>query len=186
MKPTAAKTAGITASAVKKATGRTWTEWRVLLNKAGAKSWTHAEIALCLQRKHQVADWWCQMVTVGYEQAIGRRVKHQKADGFEVSVSKTIAAPVALAFEAWTDAAVRDQWLPDVALTVRKATPHKSVRIRWPDDTTLSVNFWPKGALKCQVMPQHGRLASTAEAETMKAYWTDQLEALRAFLEKKP
>jgi hypothetical protein len=184
MKRTPAKLAGVTPAAVKKATGRDWKEWCALLDAAGAKSWPHAEIALWLHRKHKVADWWCQQVTVGYEQATGRRVKHQKLDGFEVSVSRTIAAPVAAAFEAWRDAGVREQWLPRTPLTVRKATPHKSIRIRWADDTTLSVNFWPKGPLKCQVVPQHGRLPNAAAAERMKAYWDAQLEALRVFLER--
>ncbi len=186
MKRPPAKTAGITAAAVKKATGRTWPEWTVLLDKAGAKSWPHSEIALWLHKKHKVPDWWCQMVTVGYEQASGRRVKNQKTDGFEISVSKTIAAPVAVAFDAWKDAGLREQWLPGVTLTVRKATPHKSIRITWSDGTNLSVNFWPKGPLKCQVVPQHGKLPDAATAEKMKTYWADQLEALRVFLEKKP
>ena len=161
-------------------------EWIAILDKAGAKSWPHAEIALWLHKKHKVPDWWCQMVTVGYEQASGRRVKNQKSDGFEISVSKTIAAPVAVAFDAWKDAALREQWLPGVQLTVRKATPHKSIRITWSDGTNLSVNFWPKGPLKCQVVPQHAKLADAETAEKMKTYWADQLEALRAFLEKKP
>lgn len=186
MKRPPAKFNGIGTAALKKATGRTWVEWVTLLDKAGAKSWPHAEIALWLHKKHKVGDWWCQMVTVGYEQASGRRVKHQKPDGFEISVSKTIAAPVAQAFEAWKDAALREQWLPGTPLTVRKATPHKSIRITWSDDTNLSVNFWPKGPIKCQVVPQHGRLTTTATAEKMKAYWADKLEALRLFLEKKP
>lgn len=183
MKSSTAKLAGVTTAAVKQATGRGWSEWIEVLEKAGAKSWPHAEIALWLHKKHKVADWWCQMVTVGYEQAAGRRVKHQKPDGFEISVSRTITAPVALAFEAWRDPALRTQWLPEPALSVRKATPHKSIRIRWPDDTNLSVNFWPKGPLKCQVVPQHGKLPTAAAAEKMKAYWAEQLEALGAFLE---
>ncbi|MBI2516283.1 MAG: hypothetical protein HYV95_05145 [Opitutae bacterium] len=186
MKRLPAKLNGIGSAAVKKATGRTWIEWVGLLDKAGAKSWPHAEIALWLHKKHKVADWWCQMVTAGYEQASGRRVKHQKPDGFEISVSKTIAAPVAQAFEAWKDAALREQWLPGTPLTVRKATPHKSIRITWSDDTNLSVNFWPKGPIKCQVVPQHGKLTTAALAEKMKTYWSDKLEALRLFLEKKP
>ena len=186
MKRPADTYAGIRSAAVKKATGRTWTEWRGLLDKAGAKSWPHAEIVLWLHKKHKIADWWCQMVTVGYEQASGRRVKHQKADGFEISVSKTIAAPVAVAFEAWKDARCREQWLPRTPLTVRKATPHKSIRITWGDGTNLSVNFWPKGPLKCQVVPEHARLPDAATAEKMKAYWADRLEALRLLLEKKP
>lgn len=186
MKRPPAKTAGISAAAVKKATGRTWPEWIAILDKAGAKSWPHAEIALWLHKKHKVPDWWCQMVTVGYEQASGRRVKHQKTDGYEISVSKTIAAPVAVAFDAWKDANVREQWLPGVALTVRKATPHKSIRITWSDGTNLSVNFWPKGPLKSQVVPQHGKLEDPTTAEKMKTYWAEQLERLRLFLEKKP
>lgn len=185
MKKLPAKIAGITTPAVEKATGRSWADWFEVLDGAGAKSWPHAEIAQWLQKKHRVNDWWSQMVTVGYEQITGRRVKNQKTDGFEISVSKTIAAPVAVAFEAWKDAAIRERWLPRTPLSVRKATPHKSIRILWPDDTTLSVNFWPKGPLKCQVVPQHGKLPDAATAERMKTFWTQQLDALGAFLEPK-
>jgi hypothetical protein len=184
MKRTADTYGGISSAAVKKATGKTWTQWLVLLDKAGAKKLPHKDLALLLHHKFTVPDWWCQMVAVGYEQARGLRVRHQKVDGFEVSVTKTMGAPVDRAFAAWKDAALREQWLPRTPLTVRKATPHKSIRILWPDDTSLSVNFWPKGPLKCQVVPQHGKLATPEAAEKMKAYWTEKLEALRAFLEK--
>jgi len=177
---------GISTAAVKEATGRTWLEWVTLLDKAGAKSWPHAEISLWLHKKHQVPDWWCQMVTAGYELATGRRVKNQKNDGFEISVTKTIAAPVARAFDAWKEPVLREQWLPGTPVTIRKATPHKSIRITWADDTNLSVNFWPKGPLKCQVVPQHGKLPDAATAEKMKTYWGEKLEVLRLFLETKP
>jgi hypothetical protein len=184
MKGKADTYAGISSPAVKKATGKTWAQWLVLLDKAGAKKLPHKEIALLLHHKIKVPDWWGQMVAVGYEQARGLRVRHQKTDGFEVSVSKTMAAPVDRAFAAWKDAALREQWLPRTPLTVRKATPHKSIRIVWSDDTLVSVNFWPKGPLKCQVVPQHGKLGTPEAAEKMKLYWAEKLEALRAFLEK--
>lgn len=184
MKTSADKYGGVSSAAVKKATGRTWREWFSLLDKSGADKLPHKEIALRLSRTHRLPDWWCQMVTVGYEQARGLRLKHQQSDGFAISVSRTIAAPVDRAFAAWREAALREQWLPRTKLTVRKATPHKSIRIVWGDDTLLSVNFWPKGPLKCQVVPQHGKLPSPEAAEKMKAYWSDKLEALRAFLEK--
>ena len=186
MKRPVATYAGIRSAAVKKATGRTWAEWLGLLDQAGAKVWPHADIVLWLRKKQAVSDWWSQMVTVGYEQAIGRRLKHQKPEGFAISVSRTIAAPVAVAFAAWKDAAQRERWLPRRPLTVRKATPHKSIRITWSDGTHLSVNFWPKGPLKCQVVPEHSRLPDAATAEKMKAYWTDRLDALRLWLEQKP
>jgi hypothetical protein len=184
MKRTAGTYGGISSAAVEQATGRPWSGWLAVLDQAGAKKLPHREIVQWLGRKHRLSDWWCQMVTAGYEQARGLRLKHQKIDGFEISVSQTLVAPVDRAFAAWRDASLREQWLPRTPLTVRKATPHKSIRILWPDDTTLSVNFWPKGPLKCQVVPQHGKLTTPEAAERMKAYWTAKLEALRAFLEK--
>lgn len=184
MKRKVDKFGGISSAAVAKATGRTWAEWLALLDKAGAKKMSHREIAAWLHTRHKVPQWWAQMVAVGYEQARGLRVRHQKADGFEISVTKTMVAPVDRAFAAWKDAALREKWLPRTPLIVRKATPHKSIRILWPDGTTLSVNFWPKGPLKCQVVPQHGKLATPEAAEKMKGYWADKLELLRAYLEK--
>ena len=176
---------GISSPAVKKATGKSWAEWCRLLDQAGARKKSHKEITELLADKQKVPAWWAQMLAVGYEQSRGLRVKHQKSSGFEVSVSRTIAAPVALVFEAWRDPVLRERWLPLTPLTVRKATPHKSIRIVWADGTMLSVNFWPKGAIKCQVVPQHGKLPDAETAELMKAYWTDKLEALRVCLEKK-
>ncbi len=183
MKRAADNYGGISSAAVKKATGKTWREWLAILDKAGAAKLPHKDIVLRLQRAHRLADWWGQMVTVGYEQARGLRVKHEKPSGFEISVAKTIAAPVGLAFAAWREASLREQWLPRTPLTVRKATPHKSIRILWSDDTLLSVNFWPKGSLKCQVVPQHGKLPTPEAADKMKAYWAEKLEVLRVFLE---
>ena len=115
----------------------------------------------------------------------GRRVAAPLSENFSVSSIKTIAAPVATVFAAWKDPAARAHWLPVSGLTVRKATPHKSIRILWPDGTTLSVNFWSKGAIKCQVVPLHDHLANAATAEKMKTFWSERLEALRILLEKK-
>jgi hypothetical protein len=184
MKRSAGKYGGISSAAVQLATGQSWTEWLALLDRAGARKMNHREIVRLLQNRPKLSDWWRQMVAAGYEQARGLRVRHQKADGFEISVSLTIGTPVDRAFAAWKDAAVREKWLPRTPLTVRKATPHKSIRILWPDRTCLSVNFWPKGPLKCQVVPQHGKLTTPEAAEKMKAFWTEKLQALRAYLEK--
>jgi hypothetical protein len=184
MKSTGGKYGGISSAAVKEATGQTWARWLTLLDRAGAQKLPHREIVRWLQTKHNLPDWWGQMVAVGYEQARGLRLKHQKSDGFEVSVTKTIAAPVDRAFAAWKMPALREKWLPRTPLTIRKATPHKSIRILWADGTALSVNFWPKGPLKCQVVPQHAKLPTPDSAEVMKAYWALKLEALQAFLER--
>lgn len=48
--------AGISAAAVKKATGKDWA-WCAALDKAGAAKWTHAEIAAHLSEKCEVPPW---------------------------------------------------------------------------------------------------------------------------------
>lgn len=184
MKRAADLKGSVSSAAVREATGKTPAQWHTLLDKAGAVRKSHRENAEWLHARHQLPGWWAQMITVGYEQARGLRAKHEKPDGFEVSVSKTISAPVAAAFDAWKDPSLREKWLPHTPLSVRKATPHKSIRITWGDGTNLSVNFWPKGPLKCQVVPQHGRLPDAASAERMKGFWTERLEALQRFLEQ--
>jgi uncharacterized protein YndB with AHSA1/START domain len=107
------------------------------------------------------------------------------AASYTASLSITITAPVDRAFAAWKEAAYREKWLPRTPLTIRKATPHKSIRILWRDGSALSVNFWPKGSLKCDVVPHHGPFATEEQADKMKRFWEEKLEALRQFLEQK-
>jgi uncharacterized protein YndB with AHSA1/START domain len=119
------------------------------------------------------------MVTVGYEQARGKRKKHQKPGGYEIGKSKTLAAPVEDVYAAWRDARKRARWMADPGFTIRKAAPDRSLRITWVDGATgVTVSFHAKDAGKCQVVVQHGKLASQEEAESKKAYWGRELEKL--------
>src|SRR4051812_16717786 len=171
---------GIGSAAVEKATGNPWSTWLTLLDKAGAADMTHQEIAQHLSDKHGVGDWWCQMVTVGYEQARGRRIKHQTAKGFSISSSKTISTPVAALYRAWTDAGVRERWLPGATLTIRTATANKSLRITWTEargtPTNLDVGFSAKGPAKSQVSVEHSKHKTAAAAQRSKKFWAARLE----------
>ena len=178
------KFAGISSDAVQAATGKTWSEWFAVLDAAGAQAMPHPQIARTLQEQHGVPDWWCQMVTVGYEQARGLRQVHQKTDGFTANGSKTFSAPVAILYEAWADEARRALWLPGAELIVRKATSDKSMRITWRDGTNLDVDFYEKGTAKSQVSLQHSRLPDAETASIMKAYWREALERLQAVLKE--
>jgi uncharacterized protein YndB with AHSA1/START domain len=170
-------------AAVKAKTGKAWSEWFKILDAAGAKRMTHQEIVALLSKKHGVGPWWQQMVTVTYEQARGLREKYQKPAGYEISVSRTIAAPVSRAFKAWTDDKIRKQWLP-ANFTIRKATTNKSLRISWEDGKTgLAVAFLPKGADKSQVVAQHNKLVDAKAAAKMKKFWAQALDRLKEVLE---
>jgi uncharacterized protein YndB with AHSA1/START domain len=176
--------AGIRSEAVRARTGKGWAEWFALLDKAGAVQWPHKVIARHLHEQG-CGDWWSQAVAVGYERARGLRVKHQAADGFTAGASKTVAAPAATLFRAWTDAKRRARWLPDSArVTIRSATPNKSLRLVWTDGTsTVVVQFYPKGDAKSQVTIERRKLASEKEVGRVKAYWSTALDALKALLE---
>jgi uncharacterized protein YndB with AHSA1/START domain len=180
----AAKAAGISDAAVKARTGRIWREWFALLDAAGARELNHKAIVALLGKKSRMNGWWQQMVAVAYEQARGLWQKHQKPEGFEISGSKTVAVPVSELFRAWQDGRLRARWLKDHAITIRKATPRKSLRMTWVDGRShLDVNLDAKGAGKSQVSLQHGKLLSAQEAEKMKSYWKQKLEKLRLLLE---
>ena len=168
--------------AVESKTGKTWSRWFKHLDAAGAKKMTHQEIAAHLSEKHGVPPWWTQMVAVTYEQARGLGDKHEKPQGFEISVSRTIAAPVGKAFKAWTVEKTRRQWLP-ANLEIRKATPNKSLRITWEDGkTSVAVGFLAKGD-KSQVVAQHSKLPDAKSAAKMKKFWAEALERMKSLLE---
>src|SRR5947209_8445545 len=107
--------------AVLKATGKDWKSWFGILDKAGANTLTHREIVAILAKSHDVGSWWRQMVTVEYERARGLRVKHETAQGFSITASKTMHVPVAKLYKAWATPAARRAWLDESDLTVRTA-----------------------------------------------------------------
>jgi len=94
-------TRGMSDDAMQAATGRHPDEWFALLDQAGAKSWTHTEIARYLFEDVQLAGWWAQSVAIRYEQARGMRLPGQKADGtFAVSATKTVDGTLGRAYSA--------------------------------------------------------------------------------------
>lgn len=179
------KVAGIGSEAVEKATGKSWEQWFAVLDKANAIKLTHKEIAATLCEKHNLSMWWSRQIAVGYEQERGMRKVYQQPEGFEISKSKTLPVSTLKAFKAWNNKNARDRWLGE-NITIRKATPGKSMRITWSDKKTkVDVNFYEKGKNKCQVSVQHTRLSSATQAEKMKKYWAAALISLAEFLKKK-
>lgn len=171
--------------AVKAKTGKTWRQWFSILDKARARELKHAQIAAYLHETCGCPGWWSQMIAVTYEQTRGLRLKHEQPEGFQVSKSKTITAPVARLFQAWNDNEVRGKWLTGGKLTVSSATRNKYVRGGWSDGKTrIEVNFYPKSNGKSQVTVTHSKLPNARAAERTQDYWGTQLDKLRALLEK--
>jgi hypothetical protein len=179
--------AGRSDAAVKAATGCTWERWVKALDRAGARDWPHPTIAKHVRDKYKVTSWWAQTVTVGYERIKGLRAIGQRRDGsYEASKSRTFPVPVERLYAAFHDPRLRGRWLPGVDLTVRTATREKSMRITWPDRTSVSVGFSRRGEGKSQVAVQHERLPDQAAASRVKQCWSERLDGLGRVLKPCP
>jgi len=181
---TVSMVAGIGDDAVAAATGKNWKQWLSVLDKAGSKQMTHKEIVAVVHERYAIGPWWQQMVTVGYEQARGLRQKHESPEGYKISRSKTVAVPLSKLYAAWHDAKLRDLWIGDGPIVVRKATRNKSIRITWCDKkTNVEANFYAKGNAKALVTVQHNKLPDAKRGEQMKKYWGKTLDRLKKSLE---
>jgi uncharacterized protein YndB with AHSA1/START domain len=166
------------------ATGRGWQAWFEALDRWGAASRSHTEIARWLREEQRVDGWYSQSIAVGYERARGLRAPGERPDGFAVGASKTIAVPVERLFEAFTDDAVRERWLPGAKLRVRTATAPRTARYDWEDGSTrVIVGFDDLGEAKSRVALSHERLPDADSADEMKAWWRERLTALKSQLE---
>lgn len=177
--PTYAKLAGMSDAAIKAKTGCTWERWVRSLDSHKAYAWPHAKIAEFVHTKYKVGDWWTQTVTVGYERIKGLRAIGQRRDGaYEATKSKIFPVSVSRLYQAWYKPKSRAAWLGESKLVVRTARTNRSLRITWPDETSVEVMFYSKPGDKSQVTIAHRKLSDRAMSNQMKAFWTERLAAL--------
>jgi len=193
---------GVSNEAVARATGRDWDAWLKILNRAGAKDWTHKEIVAHLKENHDLSAWWQQTVTVAYEKANGRRVVGQTADtGFQVGVQRTLKIDQADAWNLITSRAGLTCWLgkaPRFRLAegksyrtadgiegeVRVVREGERVRLTWKSDrlarsATVQIALASPGAGKTSIKVHMENLPSQAMREKMKSHWQNVLDELR-------
>lgn len=160
------------------ATGKHWSEWYAVLDEEGAASMKHPQIARLVWERHGTSHWWAQSITVEYERERGLRDVNQTLRGYEVSVSRTIAASAPALFAVWEDEQRREAWL-GVAMKVRKASPDSSLRLDTGSvGSDLSVILYPKGEARCQVVIQQIKLPDRDAVESQRAFWKDALGRL--------
>jgi uncharacterized protein YndB with AHSA1/START domain len=176
-----ATVAGMSDAAVSRQTGRSWADWVRALDAVRAAEQPHGQIAAHVASLG-TPPWWTQMVAVGYERIRGLRARGQGRGGtYHVTKSATFDVPVATLFNAFAQARTRRSWLP-VHVTVRTATPHRSIRMTWDDDTRANFGFVSKGKTRSAVAVGHERLPDKASADAMKAAWAGHFDRLRQLL----
>jgi len=171
--------AGMSDAAVKENTGCTWERWVKALDSHGAADLPHRQIVDLVHNTYKAPEWWSQMVTVGYERIKGIRARGQRRDGsYEATKSRTFNAPIETLHHAFADATIRRQWLSENGVKVRTSTAPKSIRLGLADGSIIAVGFTAKGDSKGIVALSHAKLKSNEEAEQIKKYWGERLDAL--------
>lgn len=170
---------------IRRRTGRGWEAWLDLLDAAGAVDRRHGDVVRWLMEEHGADGWSAQSITVSYERARGLRAAGERSNGFAVTATKTVAVGVERLYDAFTDASLRERWLPDGELRERTATRPRSARYDWGDGTTrVAVSFEAKGDVKSTLALEHERIPDAGEAERLKAFWRARVAALKAELER--
>ncbi len=171
-------------SSAVRATGRDYASWFELIDDWDGTNHSHTEIARWLVTEHGVDGWWSQSITVGYERARGMRAVHERPGGFEISATRTIAAPLDQALSAFTDDALRERWLPGSGMTRRRTSARNLARFDWPAPASrIVVTVVDKGPAKTLVAITHEKLPDGDAAAEQKAAWRVRLTALKSLLE---
>jgi hypothetical protein len=172
------KTAPCSDESLHKATGRDWKTWRSLLDKKGARSLAHTELARLVNELHPYGKWWSQSIAVGYERMTGKRKLYGQADGtFTANVSKTIGAEPGAIYEAITNDKRRAKWAPG-SLTVKSATSKKAIRLIGKDGTRIVANLQLKPSGKTVVAIEIAKLPNFESVAPAKEKWRIALEKL--------
>lgn len=200
---------GVSSAAVREATGRGWDDWLEALDAAGAADWDHKGIVAHLERHHpQVSAWWRQSVTVGYEQARGKRLVGQTADsGFQVGVQHSVDADLAAVWQVLTGHP--ELWLgegaavtfapgeryavpaaagePGATGEVRVVKPRERLRMTWqpagwPRPATVQLTLSRTASGKTAIQAHLEKLADAETREAMREHWRAALERVTSAL----
>jgi len=199
----------VTDAACKKATGKRLKEWFAELDakpelnqkRRDAVTWIYETIGV---RSRDV--WWPTTIWVEYERA--HKVVNKKdgrAEGYNICSTKTISAPVADVYAAWTDPKKLTQWFGSGV----KADPTDGgtwddgdgnsgeyLRVRSGKDlrctfhhadaeapTLVDVAIADKGKGKTGLTLTHQRIQNRPEADGLRNAWSQALDRLKQFLE---
>ena len=192
----------ISSDTIREATGQDWDGWLEALDAAEAADWSHKEIVAWLEREHSdtVSPWWRQSISVGYEQARGKRIVGQTADaGFQVGVQRSVGATPG---ELWKLVVERpDLWLGEGPAPefrkgeryelsgargeIRVVRPANRLRMTWQPDgwaapATLQLTVSETGSGKATLHAHLEKLPDANAREAMRAHWRAALERVTA------
>jgi uncharacterized protein YndB with AHSA1/START domain len=195
----------VTDEAAKTATGKSLKEWFAILDSRGGPTQGRRAINDYLYGECKVDAWWVSTINIEYEAARGVVEKDGRPKGFNICVTKTIAAPVDKVYASWASDASLDQWFgsgnkADVqnggsysnsdgdSGVFKRVRPNKDLRFTWENPackpgSIVDVVFQDKGKGKTGIVVTHDRVQTRAEADGLRNAWGEALDRLKVRLE---
>lgn len=164
---------------IRRATGRTWAQWFTLLDQFDVADAGHSATVRHLADAYECPRWWRQRIATAYAQTCGLRETASR--GLAANTSRTLSVPIEALYRAWQGRAPA-KWL-SAKFKVHRANENKSLRLDWPDHTSVEIYFWAKGERRSQVNIMHRQLADASEVAAKKRFWSRALDKLQAALE---
>jgi len=190
----------VTDASCKECTGKSLKEWSAVLDAASPAN--RREAIQYIYGEIGAKDaWWPTTVWVEHEKHKGVVRKDGRGEGYNICVTKTVAAPVSAVYAAFTGDELKN-WFGASAsfdeqgrvddgdgnggelLRVRK---DKDLRFKWntkgsEDESQVDVMFAEKAG-KTGITLNHGRIQSRAEADGLRRAWGEAFDRLKKNLE---
>lgn len=202
VKPSIEKIGRVTSASVQKGTGRNWDQWITILEKAGARSWTHRETVELLTKRYKLTPWWQQGVALGFEYHTGKKVEGQNARGeYSVTVTKSIPLSRAKLWKWLISDDGQELWLRPLApIAIEKGAEYESFgvdggifgkirtlkapeRIRmswqevdWTKPTVVQLHLVARPKESCILVFAQEGMKDARLKESMRLYWRARAE----------
>lgn len=184
----ASNSTGVSDDAMAAAAGKTPDEWYAILDAQNASEWKHTVIARWLFDTYgnvpgatPVTGWWCQAVTVRYEQARGMRAPGQQPDGtFEVSSSRSIPTDQRHALDVAISLVAAD--LGTAPVSVNRVSNYPSARWKLDNGETIQATAHPLRNGKTPVTLTHSRIPESTRLADARAALAQLLAKLPSAL----
>lgn len=190
----------VTAESVRKHTGKTWDDWFAALDQQGGPAKGRRVLGDYLVKEAKVDAWWTTTILVAYEAARNILEKDGQPKGYNICVTKTIAAPPDKVFASFAaggwlgkggQADVREagQFKDDGGRSglFKKVTPGKLLRFTFQGKEHAAGELveikLTASSGKCGVVLTHDRLPTREAADGMRAAWGEILTAMKGQLE---
>jgi uncharacterized protein YndB with AHSA1/START domain len=190
----------VTNEAAKAATGKTLDQWFTELDKANGLKLGRREINNRLYAQ-KLDPWWCATIAVEYEKHHDVRKKDGLFEGYFICATKTIGAPVAQVYKAWSNGAELSKWFGAAAKadvkdggtleskdgdkgTFLRVRENKDLRMTFETagssaPSQVDVQFQDKGKGKTGLLVNHSRIQTREEADGLRAAWGEALDQLK-------